>query len=56
MKVTPEIAELIMKEASSIEIAKASQRAGFTICGNPHFESYAGLTSLEEANHHQGLN
>ncbi|MCB0385381.1 MAG: Flp pilus assembly complex ATPase component TadA, partial [Bdellovibrionales bacterium] len=51
MKVTPEIAELIMKEASSIEIAKASQRAGFNnLRQSALLKVMQGLTSLEEAN------
>ncbi|PIE44469.1 MAG: type IV-A pilus assembly ATPase PilB [Gammaproteobacteria bacterium] len=51
VKITPEIAELIMQEASSLEIAKAAQAAGFNNLRQSALEKVAqGLTSLEEAN------
>ncbi len=51
VKITPEISELIMKEASSIDIAKAAQRAGFNnLRQSALVKVMQGLTSLEEAN------
>ncbi|PID43974.1 MAG: type IV-A pilus assembly ATPase PilB [Gammaproteobacteria bacterium] len=51
VKITPEISELIMQEASSIEIAKAASNAGFNNLRQSALEKVAqGLTSLEEAN------
>ena len=49
VKITPEISELIMAEATSIEIAKAADRAGFNnLRKSALLKAIQGVTSLEE--------
>ncbi|CAF4337612.1 unnamed protein product [Rotaria magnacalcarata] len=49
MKVVPEIARIIMEEGNSIEIAEASQRAGFNnLRRSGLMKVMQGLTSLQE--------
>jgi len=51
VKITPAIQELIMKEASSLDIAKAAQELGFkNIRQSGLIKVMQGVTSLEEAN------
>lgn len=51
MKVTPEIARIIMEEGNSIDIADASRRAGFNDLRRSGLEKVMqGVTSLQEIN------
>ena len=51
VRVTPEMQELIMKEASSLEIAKLAQKQGFNnLRQSGLLKVVQGVTSLEEAN------
>jgi len=51
VKVTEQLANMIMEEASSIKIAKAAQAAGFrTLRQSALLKVIEGVTSLEEAN------
>lgn len=51
VKITPPISELIMKEATSLDIAKAAQSEGFNNLRQSAIEkAVQGLTSLEEVN------
>ncbi len=49
VKITPEISELIMAEATSLEIAKAADKAGFNnLRKSALLKAIEGVTSLEE--------
>jgi type IV pilus assembly protein PilB len=49
VKITPRISELIMAEASSIEIAKAATEEGFNnLRKSALIKAIQGVTSLEE--------
>lgn len=51
MKVTPEIARLIMEEGNSIDIAKEARRAGFNDLRRSGLDKVMqGVTSLQEIN------
>ena len=51
MKVTPEIARIIMEDGNAIEIADASQRAGFANLRRSGLRKVMqGMTSLQEIN------
>jgi type IV pilus assembly protein PilB len=51
MKVTPEIARIIMEDGNAIQIADASQRAGFDNLRRSGLKKVMqGLTSLQEIN------
>ena len=49
VKITPTISELIMKEATSIEIARAAQEEGFNnLRQSALVKAIEGVTSLQE--------